>query len=264
MILPEIIMIGIYDSAVAARNLNISKKRKTSMFEIELPIEQGGISYIESSSRQITPQTVICAKPGQTRHTKFPFKCYYLHMMVKSGRLYDLLMNTPDIFETANREVYEDIFKKLVKHYNALSESEDVILQSLVLELVYTIVKESGDGVKHSTASGNPVIEKALEYIKAHLTESLTLESVANAVALSPIHFHNFFKKSVGKTLREYVEEQRIKKATGMLLTTNDSLTKIAFECGFSSQSYFSYVFKRKMKTTPREYVKDVYAKYGI
>ena len=84
------------------------------------------------------------------------------------------------------------------------------------------------------------------------------------AVALSPIHFHNFFKKSVGKTLREYVEEQRIKKATGLLLTTNDSLTKIAFECGFSSQSYFSYVFKRKMKITPREYVKDVYAKYGI
>ena len=64
-------------------------------------------------------------------------------MMVKGGRLYDLLMNTPDIFETASREVYEDIFKKLVKHYNALSESEDVILQSLVLELIYTIVKDS-------------------------------------------------------------------------------------------------------------------------
>ena len=264
MLLPEIISIGIYDSAIAARNLSISKKRKTSMFEIELPIEQGGISYIESSSWQITPQMVICAKPGETRHTKFPFKCYYLHMMVKSGKLYDLLMNTPDIFEITNRRAYEEIFKKLVKHYNALSECEDVILQSLVLELLYTIFKDSGEAVKHSAANGNRVIEKALEYIKDHLTESLTLDRVSQAVALSPIHFHNSFKKSVGKTLREYVEEQRIKKATGLLLTTNDSLTKIAFECGFSSQSHFSFVFKRKMKLTPREYVKDVYAKYGI
>ena len=72
---------------------------------------------------------------------------------------------------------------------------------------------------------------------------------------LSPIHFHNIFKVAVGSTLRDYIEEQRIKRATNLLLTTNFSLTQIAYECGFSSQSYFSYVFKRKMKVTPREYV---------
>ena len=72
---------------------------------------------------------------------------------------------------------------------------------------------------------------------------------------LSPIHFHNIFKVAVGSTLRDYLEEQRIKKAINLLTSTDYTLTKIAFECGFSSQSYFSYVFKRKMKVTPREYV---------
>ena len=71
-------------------------------------------------------------------------------------------------------------------------------------------------------------------------------------------------KTRTGKTLRDYVEEQRIKKSINMLLTTNFSLTQIAYECGFSSQSYFSYVFKRRMKVTPREYTKEIHSKYEI
>jgi AraC-like DNA-binding protein len=101
-------------------------------------------------------------------------------------------------------------------------------------------------------------IDKALKYIKENLTENLSLQTVADHVMLSPIHFHNCFKSAVGKTLHEYVEEQRIKVAVNLLLTTDLTLTQIAFQCGFSSQSYFSYVFKRKMKMTPRKYVEQL------
>ena len=100
MLLPEIVTVGIYNSNIAAKNTVISKKRKTSMFEIELPIEDGGISYINSSSKQIKPNMIICAKPGQVRHTRFPFKCYYVHMIIHSGTLYDALMDAPDFFES--------------------------------------------------------------------------------------------------------------------------------------------------------------------
>ena len=65
-------------------------------------------------------------------------------------------------------------------------------------------------------------------------------------------------------TLRSYIEQQRIKKAIDLLLTTDYALTRIAYECGFSSQSYFSYAFKRKMGKTPRQYVQDIYSKYEI
>jgi len=58
------------------------------------------------------------------------------------------------------------------------------------------------------------------------------------------------------------VEEQRIKKAIDLLISTDCTLTDVAFECGFSSQSYFSYVFKRRMQKTPREYVQEIYSIY--
>jgi AraC-like DNA-binding protein len=62
--------------------------------------------------------------------------------------------------------------------------------------------------------------------------------------------------------LREFVEEQRLQKAINLLISTDMTLSEIAYECGFSSQSYFSSVFKQKMKITPREYAKKIQQKY--
>ncbi len=265
MILPEIVTVGIYNSQIAAKNTIISKKRKTSMFEIELPIEDGGVTFIDSNSKQISPNMLICAKPEQVRHTRFPFKCYYVHMIIHSGTLYDALIETPDFFETEKNSVYKEIFTKLIKHYSIPSENNEIILQSLILELIYTITKDSAKLIKKGNANNNyTLIEKSLKYIKEHLTEDLSLENISEKFSISPIYFHNTFKTSVGKTLRDYVEEQRIKKAINLLTTTNYTLTQIAYESGFSSQSYFSYVFKRKMKMTPREYVKEIYDKYEL
>lgn len=264
MVLPEVLVAGIYNSQVAAKNVTVSKNRKTSMFEIELSLEQGGVSYIDSISFPITPNTLICAKPGQTRHTKFPFKCYYIHLIIHEGPLYETLMNLPDFFEVDKRETCERLFERLVRHYNTPSENEEIILQGLFLELVYEITKNATKRAKSKGTATNNMTEKALAYIKEHLTEDLSLETVAKTMSLSPIHFHNTFKTAVGKTLREYVEEQRIKKATQLLITTNATLTEIAFECGFSSQSYFSYAFKRRMNMTPREYVREIYNKYEM
>lgn len=265
MDLPQIVTAGIFDSRVARKNAVISKNRKTTMFEIELPIEEGGVSYIDSGSLPIAPGTVISIKPNRLRHTKFPYKCYYVHMVVPKGALYDALMNTPDFFTTEEFDRYEKIFQKLIRSYNSLSPREEILLQSLVLELIYTVSKESvTDCAGKNTAGNTGVINASLEYIKEHLTEPLTLERVAGAMSLSPVYFHNTFKFAVGMTLRDYVEEQRLKKAIALLLSTDDSLTKIAYECGFSSQSYFSSVFKRKMKTTPRSYVQELYTRYQL
>ena len=265
MVLPEIVAVGVYNSEIASKNIIISKKRKTSMFEIELPADSGGISYIDAEQRQISTDMVICAKPGQHRHTKFPFKCYFVHMIIRDEQLYQKLMTTSSFLTTTKSSEYKEIFERMIRYYNTPSDNDEIILQSLVLRLIYLICKETDRRIASERPANNSlIIEKSIGYIKEHLTDDLSLEKVARAMSLSPIHFHNTFRDSVGKTLRDYIEEQRIKKAINLLLTTNYSLTKIAYECGFSSQSYFSYVFKRRMKTTPREYVKSIYNKYEI
>lgn len=264
MDLPNVVAAGIYDSQIAARNTAVSKKRKTTMFEIELPLTEGGISYVDSNSLPISTNMIICAKPDQIRHTRFPFKCLYVHMIIHEGPLYDILINTPDFFETNQYANYKRLLEKLSWHFNLLSESEEIIIQSLILELIYTIGKDTTKRtVNHKSISNHQIIESAIKFIADNLKEDLCLEKIARQMSLSPVYFHALFKASVGKTLRDYVEEQRIKRAITLLQTTDDSLTKIAFECGFSSQSYFSYIFKRRMKQTPRKYAQELYDKYN-
>lgn len=264
MILPDIVAIGIYNSQKSVRNTEVSRNRKITMFEIELPIENGGVSYINSDNRPIVPDMVICGKPGAVRHTRFPFKCYYIHMILREGTLYDTLMELPDILETEKRAVYQDIFENLCKYYDTAMESDQIMLQSLILKLIYTLSKDAKKYTRQEKKKRNIdlTVEKALNYIRENLTEDLSLEKMAQISNLSPIHFHKCFKASVGKTLRDYVEEQRIKKAANLLIATELSLTDIAFECGFSSQSYFSYVFKRRMQVTPREYAQELQKQY--
>lgn len=264
MELPNLVAAGIYDSRIAAKNIAISKNRKTTMFEIELPVEGGGTSYIDANTAAIHPNMIISAKPGQLRHTKFPFKCYYVHMILPDGPLRNALLQTEDFFPITRYETYQKIFTRLIRHYNFLSPTEEILVQSLLLELIYLVIQDSAAKPTGKAIGQDSIAEKTIRYIGEHLTEDLSLETVAKAMSLSPVYFHNTFKTATGKTLHSYIEEQRIKKAIHLLQTTDYSLTKIAYECGFSSQSYFSFVFKRRMGQTPRNYIKDSYGKYEL
>ena len=264
IVLPQIVSLGIYNAQLVIKNRTVSKNRKTTMFEIELPMEDGGTSYIDDDSHAVSPNVIICAKPGQIRHTRLPFKCYYIHMLVKEGELLDMLTSLPDFIDVADATQIKEIFVSLCEYYQTRISTDEVLLQSLILRLVY-ILNQNAVRIEKSTPKSNnhKIIEQTLEYIKQNLTSELTLENLANAASFNPIYFHKLFKSATGKTLREYVEEQRIQKAIHLLLSTNMTLTQIAYECGFSSQSYFSYVFKRKMKCTPRKYMKENQMKYG-
>ena len=264
MILPEIVSIGIYNFQKAHTKTTVSKKRKTNMFEIELPIQEGGISFIDTDSSPIGSDIIICAKPGQIRHTKAPFECYYIHMLISDGVISNMLLTLPDYISIENTEYYKEIFSDLNNYYSTAVKEDEIILQSLVLKLIYSLNRDANPRLNKDNANSinHIVIEKSLNYIKQNLTEDLSLEKMAQLMSLSPVYFHTCFQTSVGKTLRDYVEEQRLKKAINLLITTELTLTQIALECGFSSQSYFSFVFKRRMGTTPRQYVKEVFAKY--
>jgi AraC-like DNA-binding protein len=265
IILPQMIAAGIYNAQLANKNRTVSANRRTTMFEIELPIEAGGISYVDDSLHRIQTDTLICAKPNQIRHTRLPFKCYYIHFILSGGVLYEMLQEMPTYLRTEDREKYASLFEKLCECFDSGLEFEHVRLQSLLLELIYTLHSDARRcDVKSSVrTSGADVIERTVEYIDLNLVGDLSLEAVSNHIGLSAIHFHNRFKAATGRTLHQYVEEQRIKKAMNLLAATDKTLTEIAYECGFSSQSYFSYAFKKRVKSTPREYAKQAALRYA-
>ena len=264
IVLPQIVSIGIYNSQTAVKNRAVTKERATGMFEIELPMEEGGASFIDGAEAPVSPMRMICAKAGQIRKTRLPFKCYYIHMILHEGYLYDALMQTPSFIEITDREKYLSLFQRLCRYYESDLEEDTVMVEGLVLELLHALYR---DAVKQQRRTGEAngqakIIDEAVRYITANPAADLSLAALARRFNLGTYYFHHCFKRYTGLTLRVFVEEQRIKRAATLLLTTGDTLTKIAADCGFSSQSYFNYAFKRKKGVTPRQFAKAIAEKY--
>lgn len=263
IVLPEIVATGVYNAHLHHRNRTVTKNRTTTMFEIELPLGEGGASYIDGESHPITERTVICAKPGQVRHTRLPFRCYYVHAVVGEGAVFDLLSSLPNYIGMEDTEEVREIFAAMGEHDRRGTARDAIMLQSLLLRLVYLLGRYATSQSSYpSRRSNRETIEDTLAYIRENPTAELSLSSLAARANFSPVYFHKLFKASTGKNLREYIEEKRVGRAIALLTETEKTLTEIAYECGFSSQSYFSYAFKKRMGTTPREYAKMMQKKY--
>lgn len=160
------------------------------------------------------------------------------------------------IFSNRGRLQMEDILSRMVEESSFPDEYSRQFLVYQSLELLLGI-KRSGVFVYEKpmgTRGASSDIEDAFDYIAINYAASLTLEDVAKKINLSPTYLSRKFKKVAGVTFKEYITYVRIKQSCQALLTTDDSITKIAFDCGFNSSNYFKDVFRRINGVSPRAF----------
>ncbi|MGN0537851.1 MAG: AraC family transcriptional regulator [Acutalibacteraceae bacterium] len=97
-------------------------------------------------------------------------------------------------------------------------------------------------------------IKTILDYICNNYMNPITIDELANCVNLSKHYFMRFFKKYMGVTCIEYINDYRLNIATNLLLTTNMPITEVATNIGITNLSYFNRIFKKKYGMTPKEY----------
>lgn len=101
-------------------------------------------------------------------------------------------------------------------------------------------------------------LRQAIDYIQAHLDQSLSLAEIAAAINISPTYFSSLFKRATGNSPHQYVIQQRVERAKELLKTTDLAIASIAFQVGFSSQSHLTQHFKRLTGSTPKQVSKIV------
>jgi AraC family transcriptional regulator len=94
-------------------------------------------------------------------------------------------------------------------------------------------------------------VRRVLDYIDAHLTDELGLVELAAIAALSPHHFVEAFKISVGKSPHQFVIERRVQRALDLLRDDDRSIAEVARAAGFASQSHLTANFRRVTGLTP-------------
>jgi AraC family transcriptional regulator len=94
----------------------------------------------------------------------------------------------------------------------------------------------------------------AAAYIEEHLSEPISLTTLAKLVRLSPYYFCRTFKQSFGVPPHRYHSNRRIERAKELLMERKQSITEVALAVGFGETSSFSAAFRKATGVTPTEY----------
>lgn len=153
----------------------------------------------------------------------------------------------------------------------------DYVLKPVPYELLTAVLKKSADVVKekhkqtafenfgkvyvHHLAEKTIVdndnhdwVDVVAKYISNHISESMSVENLANMVYVSPDHLTRSFKKRFNLTVSDYIMQQRMLMAEELLIKTNLSVTIISAEVGYGNYSYFIKLFRKFFGKSPREY----------
>ncbi len=169
----------------------------------------------------------------------FPFQispqdCCYQQMRSELVELFMVNDQKPEGFQLHSKAcLYKTI--SLLHKYNLYMEESDTLFQK-----------------NRSTKTAE--IKKLLSYLQTEYKNPVSLEDAALLLNYSPSYFCSYFKSVFGINFIDYLNHYRIEKACLLLQTTDLPIMNVGFEVGFTNFSYFIRIFKRLMKTTPRQY----------
>ena len=135
----------------------------------------------------------------------------------------------------------------LVEQCGSLDE-----LHQKMLDIVRQIYRE--DWLEVST---HHLVAKVQEYVNLHIYEKILVEDIAREVYISPAYLGRMFKKITGKSLHNYVLEQKL-LFSKRLLQKGQDVNKVAELLEFNSASHYISLFKRQEGITPKKYLQSL------
>jgi two-component system response regulator YesN len=145
--------------------------------------------------------------------------------------------------ETDTNEGFYTFFEECLSLHDAINLIEKKLLQLIKLN-------ERLDG----SGSKEPKLQEIDQYIIENLSENVTSVDVAARLYMNPSYFSRYFKRLTGENFTDYAHRFKIGIAAKILGQTGESVEEVAIKCGYSDRTYFSKVFKKYTKMTPREY----------
>lgn len=126
--------------------------------------------------------------------------------------------------------------------------------------LVYISRKQNLSVISDSSFQLSKECALAKRYIDANYAKNITLDSLAEITHINKFYLAHSFTECIGQSPINYLTDRRLEACKELLTSSNLSVAQVASSVGFSSQSYFSQIFRKKTGMTPRQY-RNRYAK---
>ena len=219
-----------------------------------------GIFIINGEKLSVHAGDLVVAAPN-TLHT----------LMSEEGIDYHCLLVRPDVFAGDSIDtmsfkslVRDDsevsgIFTELKREYTSSAPASDIMKKAIVYRLAAHLMRNhtkphlSKEDIEWRSAALSRM-RKVEEFVSRNYKSKISTANLAKIFYVSENHFCRMFKKTVGISPIDYINEYRVGKAELLLKKTDLSVTAIAAEVGFENANYFSRVFRKIKKLSPTEY----------
>lgn len=169
-----------------------------------------------------------------------------LCIQTASGAVYKYNVQSANVFAYLNI-MLEEISQKQDNYETVCQNLLEILLVCMLRNDHLSVVEEENSLLNRECA-------QIKNYLDANYAEDISLDTLAALTHMNKYYMAHAFTKYAGCSPISYLLEKRIQEAKSLLESTNYSVAQISNMLGFSSQSYFSQVFKKAAGRTPVQY----------
>ncbi len=213
--------------------------------------------WIDGIARHAPANSVFALFPGHEEYFEFASECETWHTWLHAYMPQldtDLLARLQKLqWPLPLSSTMHGLIRDALLVQSTPFPTSTMLLKSLALQMIWRYIGEGELLVSQEAIPEHPAIVQAQQFMQAHLGQPLTLDTIANAVAMSPAHLIRLFQAQVHTTPMAYLWQRRVTKGVELLEQTGLTVGTIAERCGFQSRFHFSRRVREAVGATPLE-----------
>lgn len=223
-----------------------------------------GQFQIENRLYPVSMNDLIIINPNVI-HTEVSLNSNPLEYIVVGvdGLELETIDSTDNLYRIINCENFRDrilfSMQQMLKEIENKAPGYETVCQDLMEILVIILLRQTNFSTSLSPVKKNStrLCKIVHRYINSHYKENITLDSLVQLTHVNKYYLVHAFTKEYGISPISYVIARRIEEAKQLLKNDDYTVSFISQMLGFSSQSYFSQIFKKTVGLTPNEYRKQ-------
>ncbi|NOQ81796.1 MAG: helix-turn-helix domain-containing protein [Methylophaga sp.] len=162
----------------------------------------------------------------------------------------------PHIIHSQHTADTQQLLEKLVLLFTHNHPDKEILVELGVSELIIKLLRQQGRDLLLNYSQQSPDatgITAVINYIEQNSAEPLDIETLCQKACMSKSKLYIVFKKQLGCSPSEYLQQKRLKKSAEAL-DLGRTVTQACYDSGFNDLSHFSRRFTQFFGCSPRQY----------
>ncbi|RDU22395.1 AraC family transcriptional regulator [Anaerosacchariphilus polymeriproducens] len=246
-------------------------------FELILIKKGRGIIYVDLLPHPVSAGNIILIRPGQLHSISqleqytMEYENIIFQIQMLIPKHIDLCSQNYILPFSQNKYDTPTVIDSSFSYHQDLSNCIDSIdslcsfkppayqlaVKGYLFQFFYILfTNNQGEFTLRKAKKSFDTLKQILKYIEINYSQHITIKTMADISNFSESYFMKYFKKHMGMSFTQYLNNYRLTMASRLLVTSTNSIIEIASITGFENLSYFNRLFKKKYNVIPREYRK--------